>query len=131
MRAMMGSPRWTKPSAPPRRSCCRLQDRLQNSLGRRYGDEDPRAILDHFGETPRRLQPCKQVGWKAHELDTLGAVDDAPLDRERKRMGDVDTAPGSNRLGDRGSRQGLLAIDSERREKPKQDRKSKRLNSSH
>src|SRR3546814_18950216 len=34
-------------------------------------------------------------------------------------MGDVDTAPGSNRLGDRGSRQGLLAIDSERREKPK------------
>src|SRR3546814_1092748 len=119
MRARIGSPRWTKPSAPPRRSCCRLQDRLQNSLGRRYGDEDPRAILDHFGETPRRLQPCKPVGWKADELDTLGACDDAPLGGERKRMGDVDPAPGSNRLGDRGSRQGLLAIDSERREKPK------------
>src|SRR3546814_3194504 len=74
---------------------------------------------DLVGETPRRLQPCKPVGRKADELDTLGAVDDAPLDRERKRMGDVDTAPGSNRLGDRGSRQGLLAIDSERREKPK------------
>src|SRR3546814_19555576 len=73
---------------------------------------------DLVGETPRRLQPCKPVGWKADELDTLGAVDDAPLDRERKRMGDVDTAPGSNRLGDRGRRQGLLAIDSERREKP-------------
>src|SRR3546814_15575459 len=111
MRARIGSPRWTKPSAAPRRSCSRLQDRLQNSLGRRYGDEDPRAILDHFGETPRRLQPCKPVGWKAHELDTLGAVDDAPLDRERKRMGEVATALGSNRIGDPGSRAGLLSWD--------------------
>src|SRR3546814_16484749 len=105
MRARIGSPRWTKPSAPPRRSCSRLQDRLQNSLGRRYGDEDPRALLDHFGETTRRLQPCKPVGWKADELDTLGYVDDATLDRERKRMGAVDTVHGRNRLCDRGRRQ--------------------------
>src|SRR3546814_16867012 len=104
MRAMMGSPRWTKPSAPPRRSCCRLQDRLQNSLGRRYGAEDPRAILDHFGETPRRLPPCQPVGWKADVTATLGAVYYGPLYRERKRMGDGRPTPGSRDRGVEGQR---------------------------